>query len=263
MVLSGGGARGFTHIGVLNAFEEEGIRPGIVSGASAGAVIGALYANGNTPKEIIKIISSIPYFRISNYTYRKPGLLDTESYYKYLEPYFSKDDFSVLQKECYINATDLIRSKTTYFHNGPIIMRLLASCAYPMIFSPIEMDNTLYADGGILDNFPIGPIQHRCKKTIGVFVNPMKKLNSNEINSTFKVMERVIMITAAKTESSKFAQCDYLIKPQELENYKVFSFKNSRECYNIGYLAGKKMAARIKAESIAAKVSSEKPLKNQ
>lgn len=248
LVLSGGGARGFTHIGVLNALVQEGIRPTIVSGASAGAVIGTLYANGNSPKEVLSIIRSIPFFRISNYTYRKPGLLDTEGYYKYLQPHFEKDDFSVLRYKSYVNATDLITSRTTYFDNGPIIRRLLASSAYPMIFSPIEMDGTLYADGGILDNFPISPLLGKCKKIIGVFVNPVKNMVPEEINSIFKVMERVIAITGNQSEQNKFDQCDYLIKPQALEDYKTFSFKNSKECYNIGFLAGMAMAKNIKAD---------------
>ena len=110
IVLSGGGVRGLAHIGVIKALEENGIYPTYITGASAGAIVGTFYAAGYPCEEILDFFHSTSMFSINNYTYRKPGLLDTDKFYKIFKKYFPEDRFEALKKSLYISATDILNS---------------------------------------------------------------------------------------------------------------------------------------------------------
>ena len=89
LVLSGGGVRGMAHIGAIKALEKHGIFPTCIAGASAGAIVGAFYAAGYACEEILAFFHSTSLFSINKYAYRKPGLLDTDKFFKIF-----KDDWS-------------------------------------------------------------------------------------------------------------------------------------------------------------------------
>ena len=94
LVLSGGGVRGMAHIGAIQALEEQGIFPEVVSGSSAGAVVGALYCHGYSPVEMKQFFAETPLFHISRFAFGKPGFIDTDKFFKDFIQYFRLDDFS-------------------------------------------------------------------------------------------------------------------------------------------------------------------------
>src|SRR5688572_17324039 len=106
-VLSGGGARGFAHLGVIKALEELGIKPDIISGVSAGAIAGALYAAGKKPDEILELLKKNNFFGWSTLLLRKNGFFSMNLLKSLLNEVLGKNDFEVLKTKLFVTATDV------------------------------------------------------------------------------------------------------------------------------------------------------------
>ncbi len=237
LVLSGGGVRGLAHLGVIKVLEEQGIYPSYISGASAGAIVGAFYAAGYSVDDILAFFRSTSIFSINKYAYRKPGLIDTDKFYQIFKTYFPKDRFEVLPKKLFVAATDILAGKTRFFHDGPLIKAVLASAAFPVVLSPILIDGVLYADGGITNNFPVEPIVAHCDKIIGIYVNPLEKIKASALTSSKSVLDRAFKIGMANLSIQKFSSCDLMISPEKLSRLGTFSMGHLDEAYQIGYEA--------------------------
>jgi len=235
LVLSGGGAKGAAHAGVLKALEERNIRPDVVSGTSAGAIVGALYCAGTSSDEILELFTKTSLFKPSYYTWKKPGLLNMNVFGKVLEPYFPDDNFEALEIPCYIVATDITNASQVVFSEGPLISRILASACFPIVFAPLEIDGKLYADGGILNNFPTEPIRQSCRKLIGVNIQHIDPVGIEDLNSTFVVAQRIYSISTRFASVSKYQNCDVVIAPPELNDYNTFDMYKIEKMYKIGY----------------------------
>lgn len=237
LVLSGGGVRGVAHIGTLQVLEEMGINVTHVSGVSAGSIVGALHAAGHPAKDILQFFKNTSIFKISNYAIFKPGIIDTGKLIQVFNKYLDDDTFESLQKELYVTATDLEHAQSKVFHSGQLIKTILASSAFPMVFSPVEIDDVLYADGGIMNNFPIEPLSGVCDKIIGVYVNPIVHLKKEAMNSSLAILERSYHLSIAASSLQKFDKLDVLVSPKGLSKYDTFSVSKIDEIYNIGYEA--------------------------
>ncbi len=235
LVLSGGGAKGAAHIGVLKAMEERGIEATIVSGTSAGAIVGGLYCSGLSADEILDIFLNTSVFRPAFYTWRKPGVLNINPLAKVLRPYFKFDSFEDLKYPCYIVATDITKAKQRVFSKGPIIQSILASACFPGIFAPIEIGDSLYSDGGILNNFPTEPIAQKCERLIGVNIQHIEAIPKEELKSTFGVVQRVYSISTKFASIAKYQHCDVVIAPPALNNFNTFDMYKIKRMYEIGY----------------------------
>lgn len=235
LVLSGGGVRGMAHIGVIRALEEKGISPGYVAGASIGAIIGAFYASGATCDEMLDFFLNTSMFSINKYAIRKPGLLDTEKFYKIFKKHFEEDRFEALEKKLFISTTDIVEGKNKIFSSGELIYPMLASAAFPVVLSPIEINGELFADGGITDNFPVEPLVPHCSFIIGSYTNPLNKIDPTELSSSMSVMDRAFKIGMASRSTSKFQHCNLVISPEKLSSYGTFSMNHIQELHEIGY----------------------------
>lgn len=246
LVLSGGGVRGLAHIGVIKALEEEGISPSFISGSSAGAIIGAFYAAGYSPDEMLDFFHRSSIFSFNKYAYGKPGFLDTNKFYEMFKAYFPEDNFGALKKRLFVNTTNVLTGKTRYFHDGPLIPAVLASAAFPVVLSPFEIDGELYADGGITNNFPVEPLLVNCQKIIGVYVNPLDIIVASDLTSSGSVLDRALKIGMNNISIQKFSQCDLVISPAALSTIGVFSTSLLNESYLIGYEQAKRQIEEIR-----------------
>ncbi|MBW1294202.1 patatin-like phospholipase family protein [Aquimarina litoralis] len=240
LVLSGGGFRGFAHIGAIKAIEEFGIFPNFISGTSAGAIVGALYSAGNSVSQIKDFFDNTPVFKLNRFTRKKPGFLDSEKYYDDLINYFKDNSFENLERKLFVSATDLVEGKVTVFSTGELIKPILASAAFPGVFSPVMINDCLYSDGGILDNFPIAPILNKCDMIIGIDVSPIRKPKITDFKHAHNVMQRAYYLRAMPNSETKFGKCDIMIQPKKISNHGVFSTSNLDQVFEIGYLEAKK-----------------------
>ncbi len=239
LVLSGGGVRGAAHIGVIKALEEYGILPTHIAGTSAGAIVGVLYAGGVDWVEILNFFKTIPIFHTNRFARRKPGFIDTEKFYDIFNEYLPEDNFNALKKPFFITATNVVDGTLKIFHKGELIRPVLASASFPGVFTPVNVNDSYYIDGGTLNNFPVEPLKKYCDKIIGVYVNPLKNIRIEDLKHSYNVIDRAYKIKSASESLLKFSDCDLVISPKELINFGTFDMKNIDTIFNLGYTATK------------------------
>jgi NTE family protein len=235
LVLSGGGARGFAHLGVIQALNEAGIYPDVISGPSAGAIVGVLYADGYTPKEILELLNSGSRLDFMRPTLPREGLLQIGGIMKILKSSLSATKFEELKIPLYVAATDLNHGVSVYFSSGELLDPVMASASIPVLFQPVIINNNYYVDGGVLDNLPIKPIENNCHFLIGSFVNPVGFVE--KINGLINIAERTFMLSMSKEIIEKARKFDLFVAPPELRNYKILDPEKASELYLIGYNA--------------------------
>ncbi len=235
LVLSGGGVRGMAHIGVIKAMEEFGLDAKIISGSSVGALIGALYANGNSVLDMMRFFRETPLFKYNFFALAKPGLIDTERYIDIFKAYLPHDSFEGLEKELHVVATNLELGEEEFITKGELIKPLLASAALPPVFSPVSYNGMLYADGGIMNNFPSEAVMNKVDFVIGSNVSIVSKLQKKDLNNSIQLTGRVsgLMIYAINRE--KINNCDLVFEPKELEHIGILDRKGLEKAYAIGY----------------------------
>jgi len=235
LVLSGGGAKSIAQIGAIKAFEEFDLTPTHIAGTSAGAVVGALYASGAKSSDILHFFKSTSLFTRTKFAYNKPGFINTDKFYKDLAPFFPEDNFSQLQKPLFITATNILKGTLQIFSEGELIKPILASASFPGVFTPVEINNEFYIDGGTLNNFPTEPLKNICDSLLGIYVNPLLEINASELKNSYSVMERAFKINTSARSLKKFADCNIVISPQELNKYGTFSVNDLDDIFEIGY----------------------------
>jgi NTE family protein len=235
LVLSGGGIRGIAHVGAIKALEEHGISISHISGTSAGAIVGALYAHGYNYEEMMSFFRRIQIFDIKKFAINKPGFIDSEKYYDLFNEYFPVDNFNCLKKSLTVTATDILNGKLATFSEGELIKPLIASAAFPGVFAPIKIADSYYIDGGTLDNFPVDHLADSCMRIIGIYVNPFKKVSFSELKHFHNILERAFKLKSIKEDILKFDKCDLIVCPEDLGNYGTFDKKHLDDIFEIGY----------------------------
>ncbi|TVZ53125.1 patatin-like phospholipase family protein [Dokdonia sp. Hel_I_53] len=245
VVLSGGGHRGAAHAGMLKAMEEFNLEPDVISGSSAGAIVGAIYAAGHSPETILDIFKNIKLFSFSFYARRKAGIIDSERFEDILKPYFTSNSFENLQKTLLITTTNIVKGEVRVFEKGPLIPSILASAALPGIFTPIPIEDSLYSDGGVLDNFPVSPLLGKSLDIYGSYVCPLKKLSVKDFKHSYNVIDRAVNLMMHNTSVQKFELCKMVFSPDSLEEFGLFKTGQADRIFQIGYdHASKKLAAQ-------------------
>ena len=232
LVLSGGGARGLTHLGVMKALVEMDVRITVISGTSAGSVIGALYCHGYSVDEIFKMITT-GYFRFMKPAWTISGLLSLDSLGAELLRYMPENSFESLKTNLVVAATNLEAGAVTYFRSGELIPAVLASCCVPAVFKPIEIKSVMYVDGGITDNLPVKPVREESRVIVGSHCNPIAD-HFDKRNIKAIIERSLLMAINGNTRASK-EMCDVLIEPPGAGSYSGFDIGKAKEMFEIGY----------------------------
>ncbi|MCU0345321.1 MAG: patatin-like phospholipase family protein [Saprospiraceae bacterium] len=246
LVLSGGGVRGVAHLGLLQVLEEIGIEPVAISGTSAGALVGSLRAAGHSIGTILDFFKTTSIFKMGLFSARKPGFIDTDKFIPVLGELLP-EDFSGLQKKLYVTATDMVRGRQRTFSHGPLIRPVLASAAFPVVFTPVEIEGQLYTDGGALNNFPVEPLTGECELVIGSNVHPFEDMQPADIKNTMKVMERLFHLSIHHHSVQKYHMCKVVVAPKELAGFGVFDRSHFDEIFEIGYKAALEKREELEA----------------
>ncbi len=233
LVLSGGAARGFAHLGVLKALEEKGLKPDIISGVSAGAIAGAFYADGYAPEEIVEIYRGRNMFDFIQITLPRTGLFKLTGMRNVLKKYLRARRFEELKIPLVVTATSLNEGKPVYFREGDLADAILASSAVPVLFEVVRINNTEYIDGGITNNLPLAPIADDCSTLVGVYVNHSGYQDS--ITGLGTIAERAFHLAVSTDIERKKPLFDIYIEPSELANFGFFNLKKAHELYQVGY----------------------------
>lgn len=233
IVLSGGSIRGSAHVGFFKRLREIDETPSIISGSSAGAMVGAFRAAGKTEEEMMDFFRNTPLFRYNSINPLKPGIFNTEKYesafHGFLPPTFEELEIPLI-----IATTNMEEGKAEYFSSGDLYKPLLASCAIPFVFAPIEINGCLHVDGGVLDNFPVQPLVGKCERIIGSFLGCPGPVDRKAINSKIKITSRANELLMYAASSLKFPMTD-LTMEHPLSSYSYFDQKQMEEIYQVGY----------------------------
>lgn len=233
IALSGGGARGFAHLGVLKGLEEIGIKPHMISGVSAGAIGGAFYCYGYSPEETLKILSKNGILGMVSPAFSWKGLLKMDKAERVYKEYLKENSFEKLKIPLIIEATDIINVETVRFSKGELIIAVIASSSIPLMFAPVEYEGRLLVDGGLLNNLPSQCLRPYCDKIIAVNVNSIFK--DEKIDGLLKTIERNFDIIIYNNIKESIAISDIVLEPMYKIKYGIFDLNHAKEIFEMGY----------------------------
>lgn len=232
---SGGGARGFSHIGVIMAMEKFGIRPSIISGVSAGSIAGVLYSAGLSPLDMRQcFVDSNKFANFREWTVPKDGIFKLSKFARLLESWLPVKYLEELRTPIVVCATNLDRGTQVGWCKGEIVPRVIASCSIPIVFSPVKIKNEHYVDGGLLHNLPAWAIRQYCDVLFGSNCSPLNKKYVYK-NSLIDIALRSYHLTTKSNLPQDIRLCDYVISPGELSSHGIFDLTTLDHAIKIGY----------------------------
>jgi NTE family protein len=284
LVLSGGGARGFAHVGVLKVLEENRVPIDYVGGASIGGLIGALYAMGKTPAEIEELISTLDWDKLfvsstsfENLSFRRkedrrniPGPIPLRGKLNDLRlptafnsgheigllfdrvtlPYTRVNDFDQLPIPFRTVATDMVNGASVELKSGSLSRSLRATMSIPGVFAPIEIDGKILSDGGLVNNIPTNVVK-AMGADILIVVNIETQLASREsLESLIGVLAQTINIATAENSRRSLQQADLIIAP-DMKEFGSTSFASSEEIIKLGYDGAKEKEVLLRGLSLS------------
>mgnify|MGYP002557767925 FL=1 len=236
VALSGGGARGFAHVGALKALAEAGMKPDVIAGVSAGAVAAVMYAAGVPLDEMLSLFTSTKFTDFARPSLiHGDGMFSLMRFKQFIEEATGIDRLENLRIPTYVGVTDLDHGEPAEFHEGPLGERVVASCSIPIVFSPVEIDGIHYVDGGVLRNLPAWIIREKCETLIGINVSPLRTFEYKK--SLLDIGMRTYNLMAKANQQQDMDICDHVIITPELIHYQVFNLKDIHKAYLSGYAA--------------------------
>jgi len=238
-----GGARGIAHLLMIEALDELGVKPTIISGSSIGAVVGAFYAAGFTAKEMKEILDQlinpksdsvfdfllksdiVKMFTMFDPQFIRSGFIKGEKFQNYMKSHLQVSRFEELKIPLKIVATDYWKKEAVVFEKGDLIQPIKASYSLPGLFTPVKIKNRILIDGGAVNPLPFDLIMDKCDITIAIDVTAFKAQNESEIPPTFDSVFTTYqtMQNSIIKERLKFLRPDIYIRP-EIFDVRVFDF---------------------------------------
>jgi len=246
LVLGGGSARGIIHAGVIKYLREKDLRPKVIAGTSAGAIIGAFYASGLSDEKMEETLGSLRIRKFLDFDFlNKGGLIRGTKHDKWLYENLGDISFADLEIPLKVNATDFNTGEEIIFSKGKLVPAIRASMNFPIIFLPYHYAGRTLIDGGVVNNLPISLVkQYKVKKFL--IVNPYNKgkwpNGKNKRLNSWEVMERTIKLYSMSRYQRELKDLPGKIYLQyENSDINVYDFYKAKEIIQDGY----NMARRV------------------
>jgi NTE family protein len=242
LVLGGGAARGFAHIGVIKALEAQGIVPDIVVGTSAGSVVGALYASGMSGFEIQHVALKMEEDMVADWTLPNRGVLKGEALQDFINQKLNNQSIQKLPRPLGVVATDLQSGEMVLFRRGDTGVAVRASSAVPGVFQPVEISGRDYVDGGLTS-----PVPAQSARTMGadfvIAVDISNVSRRDKLTGTLDVLLQTFAIMGHAISRHELEDADVVIRP------KTSAVSSTDfEGRHLAILEGEKAAAAIMPE---------------
>ncbi|MCU0342741.1 MAG: patatin-like phospholipase family protein [Ignavibacterium sp.] len=238
-----GGARGIAHLLMIEALDELGLKPSIISGSSIGAVVGAFYAAGFTAKEMREILNQlinpksdsvfdfllksdiVKLFTMFDPQFIRSGFIKGEKFQSYMKSNLKVSRFEELKIPLKVVATDYWKKEAVVFEKGDLIGPIKASYSLPGLFTPVKIKDKILIDGGAVNPLPFDLIKDNCDITIAIDVTAFKAQSESDIPPTFDSVFTTYqtMQNSIIKERLKFLKPDIYIRP-EIYDVRVFDF---------------------------------------
>lgn len=239
LVLSGGGTRGFAHLGVIAALHEKGIKPDVISGVSAGAIVGAFIAGGKSPEEILETFKKGWFFKYTKLHLPIDGLLKLDGLKEVIQKEIPVEKIEELEIPFFVGISNLNKGIIEYKNKGLLGDIVLASSSIPILFSPITIGRSSYVDGGLMDNIPIAPIKNSCEQIIVSNISPINP--KAKMKNLVQIATRTfyMSVNANMKEVRKYAT--FFIEPKGIDKFDILSRTHADELFELGYNSAKKI----------------------
>jgi NTE family protein len=265
LALGGGFARGLAHIGVLKVLEEEKVPIACVGGTSVGAVIGAAYCSGMSAAELAEMAALVRFRDFARWTISRYGLATNERMVGFLKRVLKVRSFEELRVPLAVTATDFISGEGVVFRSGQLIEPVRASCAYPGMFLPVQINGRLLVDGMLAHTVPTLPLGDMgASKVIGVYLRS-HWCDASGPRHVFEVISQCFSIAQEQMSGLWRAGADAVIEP-DVGGFGYDSFERAAELIHAGEAAARAAMPHIRAwlqpqpEAVEIKQSSRKPL---
>lgn len=289
LVLSGGGAKGIAHVGVLKVLEELNIPIDYIGGTSMGSIIGGLYAYGYSAHEMDSILraadwstllndkpdwTDVFYTSKTNYLLRLPfgfgenstitpiGFLKGQHinnlFYTLTSQAYKSKSFEEFNTPFFCVAANIVDGQIAYLDSGNLAMAMRASMAVPGIFAPVRIGDMLLVDGGVLNNFPVDKMLEKgVDYVIGVDVG-FSYMGADHVNSFMDVLEEVVFMGSKNRVMSNRNHCDIFIQPN-MKGYTTTSFSKADSLMARGESAARKPEIYAQLKALADELASYGP----
>ena len=248
LAFGSGGARGAAEVGAWARLLEENIRIDEVSGASVGAVVGALFCSNQFEKaqEIVKTYTQKKFLKVVDPGFLKGGVIKGNKLMKYLKDQIGDLSFSDLDIPLKIVATDLTTGDEVIFSRGSILDAIRASISVPLVFTPVKRNSRVLVDGGVLDPVPLSVLNTDVK--IGIDLNKKAFKETKEIKNVMKRSIDVVEAELTKLRLNELRTKKDVVLVSPSLTRSAFDFSNLMKDYRKGYLEMDDKMDEIKAK---------------
>jgi len=214
LALGGGAARGFAHIGVIQVLEENGIKPDMVVGTSAGSVVAAFYASGKTGAQLQWLADTMDESQLTDWTvpFLSRGMLRGEALGRYINSQLNGAKIEDLKMPLGIVATDLQNGDGILFRRGDIATAVRASSAVPSVFEPVHIGNKDYVDGGLVSPVPVR-YARQMGADIVIAVDISSRPEDAKTTDMLKVLLQTFSIMGKSISQLEMAQAEVVVRP--------------------------------------------------
>lgn len=244
VALSGGTAKVLTHIGVLLALEEAGIRPRVLAATSGGSVVACAYAAGLRPEELAERARTVNWRKLASVGMPRLGLLSSRPIEDFMLELIGDLSFSDLDPPVLVVTTNLLTGAKTVFRRGRVAPVVRASCSIPQIFAPVEIDGGLYTDGGVIEYMPVETLL-----TAGASVNVGVNLGayrdfSEAPRNLLGMMLRITSLVASRNARSSGRLADLVLRP-DVSGFGGFDLGSAEAMIEVGHRTTQEQIPRI------------------
>ena len=245
LALGGGFARGLAHIGVLKVLEEEGIPVNFIAGTSVGSVIGAAYCSGISAKELEEIAGLVRFKHFARWTISRYGFASNDRMAQFLHKVLKCRTFEELKVPLAVAATDFSSGEGVVFRSGPLVDEVRASCAYPGMFKPVNVNGRLMVDGLLAHAVPTVPLREMgAKRVIAIYLSA-HWVNLNGPRHIFDVIGQCFSIAQSRMCGLWEAAADVILQP-DVRGFSYDGFDRAPELIRAGEIAARNALPVIK-----------------
>ncbi|MDD5456371.1 MAG: patatin-like phospholipase family protein [Candidatus Margulisbacteria bacterium] len=234
LALGGGSLRGLAHVGVLKVIEEYRIKIDYLAGTSIGSIIGALYADGMTVKEIIAVSRRIKWNNFYQFSFQLSGLSNSKAIDNLIKTFIKHDSFSKLKIPFSVTASNITKGKMVVIKSGSLSSAIQMSASFPGIYTPVIQKNEIFCDGGVFCNLPVQLVKKMGAEIIvGVDVIPKSDMDpkKNKTYTMLNIMDRSLDLMLK--EQIKELTCDLLMEPVN-QDINSFDLKKKEDLMKMG-----------------------------
>ncbi len=238
LVLGGGGALGFAHVGVLDVLQQYGVPVDAVIGTSMGAVVGAGYCSGKSIEDIVDLSTEMTIRKMFDLNLNMTGLVSGKKISRFLGEVYGHKNIEDLPTKFVCNAVDLVTCQQYFFESGDLVTAVRSSMSVPAVFAPVKYRGMVLVDGGILDNMPCD-YAHELGYDVVIAVDVISKsVLVENVRSLFGSVIQSCLLMQQELQRIKDEKCDVLITP-DLHDHKqyVFTKETTEDIIEKGRLA--------------------------